>query len=660
MPARGKKGNLLILITCVIAGIVLLLLFFVLGYMRIVGSSMEQKTAIEAAALAAARDISRIVVEIPGIGFVGISDSAPNGSATAAADGFDLSVCSINTLIGTARLDLIIADRMDIPEWEELARADLARAVQAGTQLEAALDAAVTPGGMGVDKDGQRVSPYQSAEAAYVQNQIRLTGSSSYVPGSLSLEMGVLGEPTRTTIPLPNPTGADPSLNNSNTIGGFYSSYTNLPFKGEDFVFAGIGDSVTLVEHKRWRRSLDILPYQFRSIVRAQAVQELHDARSGDRQVQAVAAAQPASVFDPRPAPGALTISFPDGRPDGPESLNRPLDLYGANLSQGSDSSDYYFIQDGDFPIAINSRVQHDANWPITSDPNRLASSACKLAVYDWFKRAGTRANIDSLVGMHNTIFNPQGPDVPWPPSNPQGNIPDGIMHIYKFDRDGVVVYRSKPIKPYPWYCVSDRQALIECYEAITNGADAFSIQPVPLQIIPGLAIPAGKVEFTPQYDLFVRIYSRRLGKAVGGKHGGEPMDNDIVSYGSIEPLKLSLEGTRGSASYPSLSRWYIGAKTKSASTGIGIGAIPTLMPQDDFAFKWGIIASSSTASPNVDRAGGLYEKYDAAGSGLRQTYQRTGSVADIRFRRLVKATDPISGILAVFAGRQVGYVGEK
>ncbi|MBZ0184871.1 MAG: hypothetical protein K8F91_01375, partial [Candidatus Obscuribacterales bacterium] len=538
---RSKKGNLLILITAVIVGVILLSLLFILSYMRIVGSSMEQKTAIEAAALAAAKDISRIVIDVPGIGFVGVSDSAPNGPLTVAQDGFNCSVYSINTLVGTARLDLIIANAMAIDEWKELARADLARARAAGAQLESVLDAAVSSGGTAFDKENQQVAPYQSAEAAYEQNQIRLTGSSSYAPGSLVLKMGVLKEASKTTIPLPSPQGIDPSLNDNNTIAGAYGSYINVPYDGEDFVFAGIGDSVTLVEHKRWADSMASLPYQVRTIVRAEAVQQLEDATAGNRGILAVAAAQPASVFDPRPAPGALTISFPDGKPDGNESLSKPLDLYGPSLSQADDSSDYYFIEDGDFPIAVNSKVRYDGNWPIPSEPNRLASTACKLAVYDWIKRAGTKANVSAIVGMHNTIFNLQGPDVPWPPNNPRGNIPDGITHIYKFDRSGTVVYQSKRIKPFPWLCVSDRQTLLECYEALTDGATSFEIQPVPLQIIPGISIPAGKVEFTPQYDLFVRIYSRRMGKATGGKHHGEPMDSDLVARGANHSPQLVL-----------------------------------------------------------------------------------------------------------------------
>lgn len=58
---RSKRGNMLILVVAFLF-IVLALCIFALGYAKMVGSGSEQKTAIEAAALAAARDMSKIVV----------------------------------------------------------------------------------------------------------------------------------------------------------------------------------------------------------------------------------------------------------------------------------------------------------------------------------------------------------------------------------------------------------------------------------------------------------------------------------------------------------------------------------------------------------------------------------------------------------------------
>lgn len=655
---RAERGNMLILITAFTV-ICLALLFFALGFVRLVGSSSEQKTAIEAAAIAAARDISAIVIDTPDFGYIGLSDSAPTGSFTAAGDDYYLPVHSINTLIGTARLDYLIASQpgLDIPAWRELAATDLARARAASQDLIDTISNAINPGGTATNKNGQTIKPYQSAEDAYKQNLIRMTGGSSYVEGSMNLSLGAVEGST--CVPVPKPITADPSLDSTNTSSGCYKSYVNVPLGNEDFVFAGIGSSIKLVDLKRWVPSIEGLPYQFPTIVRAEAQQLVNNATGPDQILKSVACAQPASVFDPRPYPGALTISFPDGMPDGQEPITKPLDLYGPLLSQDSDESDYFDATPGDYPTSAGSQITPSTSWPIASDPKVLASSACKLAVYDWLRRAGTRADVDSVVGMHHTPFLPQGPDVPWPPDHPVGNIPRGIAHIYKFDTDGVIDYEGVEQKPFPYWVVSDRQNLVECFDVLTKGAEKFTVQPVPLAFTPLLQVPLGQVEFTGRYDLFVRIYSRKYGDP-GGKHEGEPMDNNLVSHCK---LKIHGEENRG---FSSVYREFNGkGALRQGGLNLGIGAIPVLTPQDDFAYTWaGVLPVSLT--PSVDNDPALYEKYDGSGPGVRPTYSQNGSVADIRFRRVVIGKDPTSTLLGVVGQvlvpieKQQGYVGQK
>lgn len=657
---------MLILVTAVILGIIVVLVLFALGYARLLGSSSEQKTSIETAAIAAARDISNIVIDTDEFGFVGLSDSAPNGNATTVGDNFDTPVHSINTLMGTARLDYLIASQpgLDIQVWRELALSDLAKTKTVSQQLIDTINDAILPGGSATDKNGQPVTPYKSAEDAYKVNQIRMTGGSNYVNGSLRLALGALDGGSLTNVPVPQPLGTDTTLNGTNTASNFYKSYVNVPLNNEDFVFAGVGSSIKLVDWKKWVPTVSGLPYQFPTIIRAEADQLVKNATASDQVLKSVACAQPASVYDPRPAPGALTLSFPDGMPNGAEALTKPIDLYAAFLSSADDECDYYSASPGDFPVSSGSQISPSMAWPVPSDPQRLASTACKLAVFDWLRRAGTRANVDSVVGMHFTPFLPQGPDVPWPPTTPTGNIPRGIAHIYKFDTDGVIYYEGAEIKPYPWWVVSDRQNLIECYDAITDGAAPFTVQPVPLTIVPPISVPLGQVEFTKRYDMFVRIYSRKYGPG-SGKHGGEPMDNDLVSYGKpklkLPKLKIESKGRYGTAT--AYSAWTgRGAKKKGPAIGVGVGAIPTLMPQEDFAFKWALV---SLTGPQYDDTANLYEKYDATGSGLRQTYVTNGSVADIRFRRVVIGKDPVSTVINVLGSvlpiqKQQGYVGQK
>ncbi len=648
---RDKRGNMLVLVTAFIFIIVAIVLF-ALGYVRLLGSSSEQKTAIEAAALAAAREVSNIVIDTPEFGFVGVSDSAPTGTLTQAGDTFFTPVHSINTLIGTARLDLIIADQLGVSELEELALSDLTAAKVRAQELVDAIEVSLAPSGTAQDKDGSTITPYVAAEQAYQQNQIRMTGSSNYVAGSLQLSLGALANGGHTNVPIPQPVGADATLGASNTVAGNYKSYTNVPFNGTDFVFAGIGDAVKIVDQKQFVTTL-ALPYFYRTIIRAEAQQQVNDSglnKSGT--LKAVACAQPASVYDPKPYPGALTISFPDGMPTGPQSLANPMSLYGSPLDSGSAQSDFYTADVGDYPTDTGSQISTSGGWPIASDTNHLASNACKIAFYDWLKRAGTKANVNSVLGMHSTPFDPQGADVPWGPAAANlGVIPRGIVHIYRFDSDGLISYQSQDQKPAPYYVVAHSQAFLESFDAITNGDPAIVKGPISLPSAffswPSTTTNA-QLTLTPAYDLYVRIYSHRPGRINGGKHAGEPMDNSVVAFSPpVSTVKISAVRpglTIGEVFFPGEGaqgkKWW-----KKGDPGF-VGAPPGLSSRDDFA---------SLPGGTIDTNPIHYEKYDYTGGGVRRTYQENGSVADIRFRRVLRMVNLDSATEAEFA-----YVGEK
>src|ERR1700679_4027494 len=115
---RAARGNMLVFITACTIGLLAALAFFCLGYVLLIGSNNEQRTAIEAASLAAARDLSMIAVNSnsagtnSNYGWISLSDYAPVTSTTLATDQWDTPVRSINTILGTIRLDLIIADQI--------------------------------------------------------------------------------------------------------------------------------------------------------------------------------------------------------------------------------------------------------------------------------------------------------------------------------------------------------------------------------------------------------------------------------------------------------------------------------------------------------------------------------------------------------------------
>ncbi|MBZ0185035.1 MAG: hypothetical protein K8F91_02195, partial [Candidatus Obscuribacterales bacterium] len=568
-------------------------------------------------------------------GHIGLSDSAPDGTGTAAGDNYYTQVHGINTIIGTSLLDYIIATQLGHSQMQRLATVDLNRARTAGDLLVTAVQNAIAQGGTALDKDGNTISPYNAAEQAYMSNQIRMTGSSSYQPGSLNLTLGVVQGGSATNITTPSGWGG--SFPTSSTVGQYYKSYVPVQFDGKTWVFAGVGDSLKLVDHKKWTATATGVPWQHPSIIRAEAIQDIDD-NGTIRSVRAVAAAQPASVFDPRPNPGALVVAYPDGPPDGACAQNRVSDLYGGCLSDGDDDSDMYLALGGDYPVGPVSLIAEDTTgWPIPSDPDKQAANACKIAVYDWFRRAGTKANVGAVVNMHSRLFNPPNPPtVDWPTGSPGAKpIPNGVAHIFRFNSYGNVTYQSKEIKPAPFYVVADRQALFESFEVLTNGAAA-DVLVSPINLGPPIMDSDGTITLTKKYDMYIRDYARKPGSALGGQHAGEPIDDILVKKEpSIGDVKLAIaeNGFSGKASSESIRFGGLGAKSSSRGGGGGRGSLPLILPQEDFAFQW------TGSAMQILRAPAAYKKF-TPGSGPRSTYLTEGTTCEIRFRRQVKVQD--------------------
>jgi len=522
--SRRQAGSMLVLVIAFIFLILCLAVVMGLGFVRLVGTNTEQRTAIEAAAIAVARDLSAIVVNTPECGFVSLSDYAPVGTATQNGDGFAMPVRSINTLIGTARLDLIVGDLMDQDVMRELAKRDMQDALSAKDQLLNVLAASMAPGGSATDKDGNAITPYVDAENAYRNNQIRMTGASNYVPNSMVLALGSIQGGLSTAIPVPKPASTAP-VPSSQQVNGFYKSFVNIPYGGVDFVFGGIGPNVKIVDYRNWVATIPSLPYQMQTIVRAEAVQHMTDPYNPNGyDVKAVACAQPASVHDPLPQPGALSISFPDGAV--PE-IRSPRDVY-ENTDLKGGVVDLLTAKAGDYPTDPGSNMA-PTSWPVASALN--TSNAWLTGLHDWIRRAGTKADIDSIINMQTTPLDSASPSTaawvaPVVQGGPYlniGTVPAGIIHIYKFDMDGVVTYQSRLLTPYPLYVSSNEQMYAETMMAIPNSSVPIQTYSVPL--------PDGNkdIQLMKRWDVYIRDEVRNPGSIRGGKHGGEPLAKPLV-----------------------------------------------------------------------------------------------------------------------------------
>lgn len=321
-----------------VAFIAVLVIGFVLLYVSMMRSDSEHKSAIEAAAIAAAKDISKIVINTDEWGFVALTTEPPIGTDTNAPDDYYQDVHSINELMGTARLNLIIANEMGDQFLRDLSLADLSNVIQAKNQLTTALQTALS-GGSGKDAAGNTITPLTSAQQAYMKNQAK---GSSYVPGSLNLTLGGIEGGIPTSTPVPKPISKAQVAGKE--VEGLYLSDTVVPYNGTDFVFGSVGKRVALCDKSKFRTTVPGLPFQVPAVVRAQAQQQFQD-QGKTWTTTFVACACAGSLEPPRPAPGALTISFPDGQ--FPEMAN-PGDVLNHGSMQGA-QMDIYTSQNGDF-----------------------------------------------------------------------------------------------------------------------------------------------------------------------------------------------------------------------------------------------------------------------------------------------------------------------
>lgn len=637
--SRTGKGNTLALIAATTI-VLMVVLAFGLLYMSMNRSSSEHRTAIDAAALAAANDISRIVVNTQQFGFVALSTEPPTGSDTKANDDYYQDVTSLNELMATARLDLIIATELADPFMTDLATQDYNDVLLVKDALVTELTNAIQSGGSGKDKAGNILRPYDDAERIYLKNQAK---GSTYVTGSLRLTLGGVegGIETGTPAPKPLSKGACAGKESNNR----YLSEVNIPYGGKDFVFGSVGRKVGLCDKTKFKAAVPGLPYQMPGVVLAEASQHFSD-QGKTWTVTYAACACAGSSEPPRPAPGALTLSFPDGPI--PEVVNA-ADAWNWK-SLASKDMDVYQVKNADFIVEVPKGAALVTPWPGAPIPfsktQPPASEVTRLALYDWLRCGGSNVDIDSVLALSSlTLDTPSPSTTPWKAIDPQsgglqliGPLPTGIMHILTFNTNGTTKYVSKTIQPYPYTTVGENQLYGEFAKDDGVKSNVKATQPWKFKSVHYLLNRAlktdGEVEGTDKIDVYVRDLSRCLGSKGGGKHGGERLDgNPLIS----QPPLGSLEEDWICFNQPQ-------SEVLGTTGGGGPGAPNLISKQDDFA-------SSTIPTPPYT----VYTQ-GPGGGAPRPAYLKNGLSGDIRFRRQVKIGDAYS---FVFGGVKTGYVGE-
>jgi hypothetical protein len=659
-------------------GVLMFVIFTFFSIMRIMGGDAEQRTAIEAAALAAANDLGRIVIDTPEFGYVSLSDQAPIGSGTGASDQYPLPVHGINTIIGTARLDAIIADQLGDNLMWNLAMLDLANAQNViTTELTPALESALQvnpmpPGAPAppppyIDRDGNVINAYLDAENAYKNNPERMTNAASYVAGSMKLTLGELSTPTSTNIPVPQPSATYPVPSNLQQ-NNCYLSYVDIPYKTAHFVFGAIGGSsagstapgeTRLVDVRSWIASASGLPYHVPTVVKAEA-DEFKSSSQGfitsNATFHCAACAQPASVYDPRPTPGALAIEFPDGQP--PE-LTQPQDLLTDAQLNGNHKATVQTSGPGDFPTDPGSQIISPGPWPFTNGPlnQPTIGDTWRCTLYDWIRRGGAKVSIDQILSMQKTPFTQANPatidwqsqlitggpivDITTMVGGPQ--IPFGMMNIYKFDANGNVVIKGIPESPYPYEVASESQLYAELINHFTSSVSQLTFKNVTLPTLNGKQNITSDITISNIFDVYIRDQVRVPGKTLGGKHGGEPLDNTLTAVAPLlndSPIAMTGESCVG------FGGDHGGGGEGAMPGGSGTGAPPLLTTQDDFA---------ETSIPPPP-----YVTYSIGPGPVRPTYQASGITGSIRFRREVPVKGPLATLFGKILLTNIGYLGDK
>lgn len=476
---RRKSGNVLIMTIAVTGFLLVGIALFALGYVRTLGQFHQQTSAIEAAALAASSALSKVVYNDSNFGFVGFCDYPPNQAGTKSGDNWYLPVTSINTLTGTVRLDMIIANALNDPTMQACALRDYNNFLTAKDTFSAQMDGICDGTVIGKDIDGNIIDPQKEAQTAYENTVINMTGCpTKLVPGTLKIQLGLVrGMATVTSIPKP---AKYASLAPSMVAGNFYRAYINCPINVYAFVFAAASDQTKLVDPKAWEDSADDLPYCIRSCVLASADQETaknQDGSGGMERIHATAAAVPGSTMDKRPAPGAFALTFTKNSPTEIGSL---FSILTNPTFAGSPTDVLRTATGGDYPDNPLAKLKLDLG---KNSPSPPIGQIMRLALYDWIRKAGTGIDIDSLVAAM------------------QAPVPaDGTAHrvLYSVDVNGQVTQSTVAVPASPSMPVAHRQ----------------------LYAVSGLALQCADGTV---YDIFVRDYCYKLGNTNGGIHAGEP-----------------------------------------------------------------------------------------------------------------------------------------
>lgn len=485
---RNERGNLYVLYIALAAMLIVgWNLFAGVGVTLVV--NYRNKCALESASLAAARDLSRIVIDDSKWGYVSLTDQPPIGNETLAKDGYPLPVTGINTILATVRLELIVAHSIGTNEAIDCATADLASARSACRRLSRALRNSLKEtkdlhsDEIPRDIFGKEVTPMKSARELYRTNAASLLECLGWNVDSVSGELGWLEGDGTTNTPVPSQgelACLDASLRDSTV----YPAFVDVPAFDEEFYFAGLGKQVSIVESDLFQTystqnncSIIRLTSQLRK-------------KGEDVWMKSVACAQPAYMEDKMPT-AYMVLRFPNGVPSKTNSLRDLLTSEGMNKEIPLCTA-----RGGDFPVDKGALLQANPDKPIST-----VRHAFTRAFFDWLRTAHAKPKLESLLCALDQQFNKQH---------------SSTTYLFTIASQGTVNVDAPQNYPFSSQTAYENQLYTVAFNALIDNGLTWTVR--------------------------IRDQVHRLGNQEGGKHAGQPMPSVLAVDLSQDESKRLLE----------------------------------------------------------------------------------------------------------------------
>lgn len=416
---RTHTGSTLIYGLAAFLAVALIFGFITLNYQQLFGYHKQAQNAVDAAAIAVAKDVQKVTILDPRLGRIGVVDQY----GTAGLE--QRPILSINTVLATARLDALVAQQLNNTTIMAAATQDLQNAKAAARNLANAVNNYIR-GGTAQDADGRTINGGSllavAANAYNVNNRRSSRGFKDLTPADFTIEVGdlrsALGTQGVTNTPCPNPEGMDGMGGNQayfarvNNV-RYYRAKVDIPSPAGSIMLSNLAEQVRLVDKGLFEglaANAGVIPSVIKLSAREQATAVAPD-KSGTVPSGFVNSVACAQMGGPRlvATSGVLRIEFPQGMPPvgAPAPFNNavvtPATIMNAsqvtsigqngNAAPWSGNGGYFTATGGAFPgsgtITRSNYMGRNADNP---------SVSLSLFVYDWLRNEGIKPNVDSVV----------------------------------------------------------------------------------------------------------------------------------------------------------------------------------------------------------------------------------------------------------------------